>query len=325
MTPLSFQNGPPPFQNLTDAEKKYAQIEKEGLGLVFAVRKFHRYIFGRRFTLLTDHKPLLTIFGNKKGLPVYSANRLLRWSLILRGYDFKIEYRSTTSFGQADALSRLISEDIQPTEDIVIAKATLDADAEYQAAAVFLPVTMTDVAKETMIDEVLKDVIASVRSNIGTKKLSGTAAKYLQQPQQLSLQDDCLFFGSRIVIPTTLRNRILKQLHEGHPGVARMKVLARQYVFWTNINADIESFVKKCRNCQEAQKAPIKTELFSWPKEDRPWNRVHIDYAGPFLGKYYLVIVDAYSKWPEVIEMTSTTSTATIEQLTQLFAQFGNP
>ncbi|CAD6198484.1 unnamed protein product [Caenorhabditis auriculariae] len=109
-------------RSLTDAEKKYAQIEKEGLGLVFAVRKFHRYIFGRRFTLLTDHKPLLTIFGNKKGLPVYSANRLLRWSLILRGYDFKIEYRSTTSFGQADALSRLISEDIQPTEDIVIAK-----------------------------------------------------------------------------------------------------------------------------------------------------------------------------------------------------------
>ncbi|CAD6192993.1 unnamed protein product [Caenorhabditis auriculariae] len=88
-------------RSLTDAEKKYAQIEKEGLGLVFAVRKFHRYIFGRRFTLLTDHKPLLTIFGNKKGLPVYSANRLLRWSLILRGYADEMDlWKSSTSLEQ---------------------------------------------------------------------------------------------------------------------------------------------------------------------------------------------------------------------------------
>ncbi|CAD6200371.1 unnamed protein product, partial [Caenorhabditis auriculariae] len=312
-------------RSLNEAEKKYAQIEKEGLALIFAVRKFHRYIFGRRFTLLTDHKPLLAIFGNKKGLPVYSANRLLRWSLILRGYDFKIEYRSTTNFGQADALSRLISDDQQPTEDIVIAKAALDADAEYRAAAVFLPVTLKDVAKETVNDETLKDVIDSVRSNGSRKKHSNAAAKYLNQPQLLSLQDDCLFFGPRIIIPTSLRQRVLKQLHEGHPGEKRMKVLARQYVFWTNINADIENYVKTCHNCQQVQKAPVKTELFSWPQEDRPWSRIHIDYAGPFLGKMYLVAVDAYSKWPEIFEMTSTTSSATIKQLTELFAQFGNP
>ncbi|KIH69541.1 hypothetical protein ANCDUO_00105 [Ancylostoma duodenale] len=88
-------------RNLTDAEKKYGQIEKDGLALVYAVRKFHRYFLGRHFTLLRDHKPLLAIFGSKKGLPTYSANRLLRWSLILRGYDFTIEYRKTTNFGQA--------------------------------------------------------------------------------------------------------------------------------------------------------------------------------------------------------------------------------
>lgn len=68
---------------LSDAERNYSQVEKEALGLVFAVKKFHKYIFGREFLLLTDHKPLLTIFGNKKGVPVYTANRLVRWATTL--------------------------------------------------------------------------------------------------------------------------------------------------------------------------------------------------------------------------------------------------
>ncbi|KHJ98391.1 hypothetical protein OESDEN_01621 [Oesophagostomum dentatum] len=86
-----------------------------------------------------------------------------------------------------------------------------------------------------------------------------------------------------------------------------------------------EDYVKGCRNCQEAAKAPVKTELFSWSTEKQPWSRVHIDYAGPLNGKMFLVIVDAYSEWPKIIEMTSTTSLATTRELTRLFAQFGNP
>ena len=66
---------------LTKAEKSYGQIEKEALALVFAVRKFHRFVYGRRFTLLTDHKPLLSIFGSKKGISAHAANRLQRWNL----------------------------------------------------------------------------------------------------------------------------------------------------------------------------------------------------------------------------------------------------
>lgn len=97
-------------RSLATAERNYGQVEKEGLALVFAVRKFHRYLHGRHFTLLADHKPLLAIYGSKKGIPVYTANRLQRWALLLHNYDFTIEYRRTTDFGQTDALSRLIAE-----------------------------------------------------------------------------------------------------------------------------------------------------------------------------------------------------------------------
>ncbi|KAK6764582.1 hypothetical protein RB195_024780 [Necator americanus] len=73
--------------NLTAAENNCGEIEKEGLALIFVVRKFHRYIYGRRFKLLTDHKPLLHIFGPKEMVPIYTANQLQRWKSILLGYD----------------------------------------------------------------------------------------------------------------------------------------------------------------------------------------------------------------------------------------------
>ena len=104
-----------------------------------------------------------------------------------------------------------------------------------------------------------------------------------------------------------------------------MKMLARGYVYWTNINRDIEETVGRCCNCQEAAKMPIKTELNSWAKETKPWERIHIDYAGPLNGKMYLVVVDAYSKWPEVFEMSSSSTSATLRELRLLFARFGNP
>ena len=94
-------------RTLLSAEKHYSQIEKEALGIIFAMTKFHRYLHGRFFTLQTDHKPLITIFGSKKGLPIYTANRLLRWGTILLNYNFKIEYLSSKQISHADGLSRL--------------------------------------------------------------------------------------------------------------------------------------------------------------------------------------------------------------------------
>ena len=95
-------------KSLLPAEKQYSQIEKEALGIIFAVTKFHRYLHRRRFIQKTHHKPLITIFGSKKGLPVYTANRLLRWGTILLNYKFKIEFLTSKNICHADSLSRLI-------------------------------------------------------------------------------------------------------------------------------------------------------------------------------------------------------------------------
>ena len=94
-------------KTLTPSEKNYFQIEREALALIYGVKKFHQYLWGREFTLQTDHKPITTFFGKKKGIPPTTAGRLQRWALILMDYSFHIEYKSTAVFGNADGLSRL--------------------------------------------------------------------------------------------------------------------------------------------------------------------------------------------------------------------------
>ncbi|BHF71214.1 hypothetical protein SprV_0401426900 [Sparganum proliferum] len=108
-------------RTLTPAEKNCGQIDNEALALVFAVMKWHKLLYGHHFTLSTDHMPLLSIFGSKRCILVYSASQHQRWANILLGFDFEIRYCRATDFGKTDALSHLISNQQEPEEDTVIA------------------------------------------------------------------------------------------------------------------------------------------------------------------------------------------------------------
>ena len=92
----------------------------------------------------------------------------------------------------------------------------------------------------------------------------------------------CVLWGARVVIPKNHRADVLKQLHEGHPGITRMKGLSRMYVWWRGITKDIEDTVRDCVECQQNQAAPPVSPLHPWAWPTRPWARFHIDYAGPF-------------------------------------------
>ena len=94
-------------RSLSPAERRYSHLDKEALAIVFGVGKFHRYIFGRRFLLYSDHKPLIHIFGESRSVPVMASARLQRWALTLSSYTYNIKYKSGKNQGNADALSRL--------------------------------------------------------------------------------------------------------------------------------------------------------------------------------------------------------------------------
>ena len=118
---------------------------------------------------------------------------------------------------------------------------------------------------------------------------------------------------------------MLSELHAAHPGINRMKRLARSYVWWPGIDKDLEHLVHTCSTCQDHQNAPVSAPLQPWEYPGGPWKRILVDYAGPYKGEMLLVIVIAFSKSIEVAIMKETTSTATIRKLREMFAQHGLP
>ena len=102
-----------------------------------------------------------------------------------------------------------------------------------------------------------------------------------------------------------------------------MKSLARLHVWWPGIHTEIELLVRHCTACESIWNSQPPTTLHPWGWPNRPWQRVYLDFAGPFLGHMYLVMVDAHSKWLEVIMMTSTTAEKAITELHKVFASYG--
>ena len=138
----------------------------------------------------------------------------------------------------------------------------------------------------------------------------------------MSIEDNCLLCNTRVVIPDVLRKFVLKELHDTHPGITRMRMLARSYVWWPNIDNAIENTVSTCDICQSMRNEPAKSHTHPWTYPSHAWSRIHVDFAGPISNQMYFVIVDAYSKYPEVIKMSSTTSEATINVLRCVFSRF---
>ena len=113
---------------------------------------------------------------------------------------------------------------------------------------------------------------------------------------------------------------MLQELHNGHPGMSRMKSLARMYVWWPGINLDIE---KVCAACQEIQSSPPPAPLNPWKWPTRPWSR--LDFAGPFENRMFFLLIDSHSKWIEAFCTSNATSKSVITKLRLAFSQFGVP
>jgi len=131
--------------------------------------------------------------------------------------------------------------------------------------------------------------------------------------EEITIEARCLLRGMRAIIPIKLRPKVLNQVHHDHLGMTRMKSVARSYFWWPGVDKDIEELARKCQSCQAVKHATPVAPLHPWPWPSKPWKRIHVDFAGPFQGHMFLVIVDAHAKWPEVFIMTSTTVAKTVE------------
>lgn len=298
-------------RTLTKCEVKYGQIEKEALSLVYAVKKFHKFLYARKFTLITDHRPLTFLLGPTKGIPTLAAARIQRWALILTAYQYDIRYKKGTEISNADALSRLPCD-----------KGETEGEIAFFSYHHQLPITSKEIATATRFDPVLSKVLDYVSNGWPGHIDDGSIRPYFNKNLQLSVENGCILWCNRVVVPPVHQKEILLMLHSEHPGESRMKALARSFVWWPGLDRDVEEVVKTCSICQKTRKSAPLAPLHTWTWPKHSWQRIHLDFAY-FEGKEFLIVVDSFSKWIEVFYMPTTTSKCTIDKLRHCFATFG--
>ncbi|UYV79719.1 K02A2.6-like [Cordylochernes scorpioides] len=303
-SPIAFAS-----RTLTDAEKNYSQLEKEALSIVYGCEKFRQYLLGRSFVLVTDNRPLMHLFSPHKPIPVCGASRIKRWSLKLGAFHYSVEFRKTDDHGNADALSRLPLKAVE--------RESIDEDQVLLLRKMNeVPFSFRDVAFETRRDKILSIVLRNVQEdNWQMPKISNENPlfPFYKIRNELSADFGCLQWRERIVIPPKLRSQILRDLHEMHFGIVRMKMIARRYFWWPGIDGNIEDMARECTICQESASMPPST-ISEWTWPEKPWHRLHMDLAGPFMGKMFLIFI-----------LKEITSRTIIYHLRQVFARFGLP
>lgn len=299
-------------RSLTEAERNYSQLDREALAIIFGVSHFFDYLYGRHFVLITDNKPLSRIFHRKSSLPKMTSARLLRYASYLTGFDYAVKFRKGLENQNADCLSRAPISQHHISADMFIN----DEVHQVCASAVF-EISTDTLTADAIIQETEKDQeLAEIKRELQSSPIN---TDYI-------LHHGILFKNNRIVIPKSLQAEILKELHSTHIGITKMKQLARRYCIWKNIDQDIEKLVKSCKECLSMKHSPVKAPIHHWDIPVNNWDRIHIDYAGPFQGFHYLLVIDAKSRWVEIkILQKAPTSEATIKLLNEIFATHGYP
>jgi hypothetical protein len=300
-------------RSLTTAEQNYSQLDREALAIVFSVDHFFNYVFGRHFKLVTDNRPLTRIFYQNAKLPPMTSGRLLRYATFLSAFNYEIVFKKGIDNVEADCLSRAPVVQKEPSSDLAI-------NNEVNCVCM---ASVKEISTESL------DADAIRKATDSDEQLSKTKREIQDNPElsyEYTLEAGILFKGQRVIIPKILQKAVLDELHRTHIGITKMKQLARRYVYWKGIDKDIEQLSKTCQPCAAVKTNPVKVPVHPWDEPKGNWDRIHIDYAGPFQDHFFLIVVDAKSRWAEIkICRNPPTSATTIGILSDIFATHGYP
>ena len=261
---------------LTDAQKRWSTSEQEAYAVVWALERYRPYILGTKFTVITDHKALLSLKTKNS-----TNRRIVRWQLLLTEYDFTIIHRKGKDNVTADYLSRFpIQSEPHPVMTV------MDQNTEK------LPLDMKEIKTEQAkhLDDIL-----DVQDKSLLKVING-------------IHHICLNNQNLVLVPPSLRTKILEVYHEsllaGHPGIWRMEQNIKLRFFWKGMNQDIRHYVNNCRQCQLHKPPRKRYGLLKPIVPGHPFHRIGLDFIGPLPctknGNRYIVSTQDYlTKWPE--------------------------
>jgi len=308
---------------LIPAERNYSVTEREALALVVGIKGFQHYLYGRKFTVYTDHNAVRWLMNIKE-----PTGRLARWALVLQQYDFEIKHRAGKNNGNADALSR------RPYQPIL--------------AALDCPGVQTDKIRELQRrDPPLADIIEYLETErlpegaAATKTLLNSIEDYFLDQEGIL----CHIYipknrrvatpKTQLVVPAPLRQEILIGGHDyptaGHLGVNKTYEKLRDRYFWPKMFADIQHWVLSCSHCQMKSPRQRQTAPVLPIAVEGPFHRVAVDCLGPFpvthSGNRYIVVFSDYlTRFPEAFAVHSIDA-ATIADLlvNEIMARHGDP
>ena len=306
-------------KSMTETERRYSQIEKEALALVWACEKFEDYVLGKEIQLETDHKPLVPLLG-KTHLDCLPP-RILCFRLRLMRFSYTIQHVPGKELYTADALSRVplpTSGDSQTKlieQFVNTVVSTLPASTER----------LQEYCTAQLKDSNCVQLVDLCRNGWPKHKhqVPENVRPYWSVRGELSLQGDLLLRGRRIVVPKSLQKETLQKIHSGHQGITKCSLRATSSVWWPGLKQQLEELIHNCPECSKAAQAP-RQPLISTPLPQHPWEKVASDLF-EMDGKTYLLVVDYFSRYVEVQTLTSTTSTSVIRALKAIFSRHGIP
>ena len=223
-------------RSLTQTAKRYSQIEKETLAIHVGCMKFELFVLGHTFTVVTDHKPLVSLFNSP------TKFRVERITLKLQGFDFNVVHKPG-KWNPSDFLSghplparHLSAEELEESQELEC----------HLLKALQIPsaLSLYEIQEESSVDPIVSKIISGLKTD--TLKVNDPAIKdYAKVVDQLSIAHGILLKGERMVIPPSLVKKVVHIGHEGHQGIVKTKQLLRSLVWFPNMDKLIEKHIAK--------------------------------------------------------------------------------
>ncbi|XP_058840852.1 uncharacterized protein K02A2.6-like [Topomyia yanbarensis] len=311
------QNGKPvayASKSLTSAQENYPPIEKEAAAIRFACNRFHEYVYGKNLIIETDHKPLESI--SKKTLD-RAPPRLKRILLDVSQYAPRIVYKKGTEIPIPDILSRDV--------DNCLEKETFD-ELEVHVVLQMSKIARSEITEETSQDPELSQLISTIMNGWPHNRLEvpEIIRKYWNFRDELSVYEGLVFRAHQILVPNTLRQKMLLSIHAGHAGTQGSIRRAKQMLFWIGMYNDITRMVENCSVCEKHQRSTTKHDILGNEIPTLPFEIVGSDLFH-FQGRDYILIADSYSGYFDFVELRETSSKSVMVELKRWFSMFGIP
>ena len=302
---------------LSDIEKEYGQIEKEFLAVFFGCKKFHDYVYGRRVIVKSDHKPLESIM--LKDLSKIGSRRLQRLRLKLYKYDLHLDYKPGSKIPIADYLSRYTSCNVDKDFEENVMKQmvhTLSIGDEK------LKLYQLETGKDNDL-KLLSDYYSKGWPS-DKSKVPDSVKSYFKLRNEIYVSQELVFYEDRLIVPNSLRGKVLADLHEGHMGMTKTLKFAKESVYWPSMAQSIENLISSCDLCNTFANSNKKEPIIQHEIPPRAFEKVGCDVL-ELNGKNYLVLIDYFSKWICCKYLPSKNSSTIVSKWIEIFADHGVP